>query len=312
MLLKDYVGQEEAKRKINFYLDAYKAGEAMPNFLFAGCRGSGKTSLSEALGLEVKKLSEDKVKVLLLNCASLKNMNSFWNSVVLPHVADKDVFLILDEVHKMPTDIFTAFLTIINPNPHSKTSYTHDDYTVDFDLRRQSFVFATTNCEKVPLPLLNRTRRLQLTDYTHNDLAKIVKMNAPEVAFKDSVMDHITPVLRANARTASLMSKDIKTYLAPAHKSYFNLNDWNSLSKTLDILPLGLTRAELKVLQILKERREMSLTGLASVMGFSATALRSDIELFPLSQNLITIGIGSKRSLAPAGQMYLRALESRK
>ena len=305
------VGQTEVRRKINFYLDAYQSGEALPSFLFSSPKGSGKTTISESLGLKVKELSKDKVKVLLLNCGGLKNMNAFWNSVVMPHINDKDVFLILDEVHKMPTDILTSFLTILNPNPQCRTSYTYDDYTVDFDLRRQSFAFCTTDVQRLSLSIVNRLRRLDLADYTPSDLAKIVKMNAPDVEFKGDVMSYITPVLRANARTAALMSRDVKTYLAPLHRNYFGVNDWLSLSKTLDILPLGLSRLELKILQILKERREVSLTTLASVMGFSTSALRTDLELFLINQNLMAIGMAHKRTISPNGMMYLKALEMR-
>ena len=305
------IGQTEVRCKLNFYLNAYQSGEALPSFLFSAPKGNGKTTMAESLGLKVKELSEDKVKVLLLNCGGLKNMNAFWNSVVMPHVNDKDVFLILDEVHKMPTDILTSFLTILNPNPQCKTSYTYDDYTVDFDLRRQSFVFCTTDVQRLSLSIINRLRRLDLSDYTQADLAKIIKMNAPDVEFRGDVMSYITPVLRSNARTAALMSRDVTTYLAPLHRNYFGSNDWMSLSKTLDILPLGLSRLELKILNILKERREISLTTLASIMGFSAAALRTDLELFLINQGLMTIGAGSKRSLAPKGQMFLKALELR-
>lgn len=305
MTLREYVGQDEAKRKINFYLDAYKVGQPMPNFLFAGSKGAGKTSLAEALGLEVKRISEEKVKVLCLNCASLKNMNAFWNSVVMPHINNRDVYLIFDEVHKMPTDILTAFLTIINPNPHSKTSYTHDDYTVDFDLRRQTFVFCTTDVQQLPLSFVNRGRRLSLVDYTDADLAKIIKMNTPETHFKNEVLSYIAPTLRSNARTAALMSKDIRTYLAPLARKDFGLDDWTSLSRTLDILPMGLTRLELNLLKTLQERGETSLTALASIMGFSPSALRTDLELFLINRNLIRIGIASKRCITSIGQSYL-------
>ena len=43
------VGQETAKRRLNFYLDGYNATSIVPHLMFVAPKGCGKTTLAKAM-----------------------------------------------------------------------------------------------------------------------------------------------------------------------------------------------------------------------------------------------------------------------
>jgi Holliday junction resolvasome RuvABC ATP-dependent DNA helicase subunit len=309
MTFEQIIGQNKAKERAQFYFDAYSAGEVFPMSVFLGQRGNGKTELAHAVGLKLKDLSGGIKKPMECGGGSIKNLKQFWNSVIIPNVSDRDVTIFIDESHKLPEDVTAMLLTATNPNAENKNSYTYMDYTVDFDLRRQTFLFATTEPQKMFHALLNRCRRIDLEPYSHADLAKIAKKHCPQVKFERGVMDEITPTLRGNARTTVLMARDLRSYLAPTKRDTFTQEDWQKFSKRLDVLPLGLTRSEVAVLRILQSRKDTSLTRLAASLGRSVQEVRQDCELFLLGSGLMEITTGG-RNITPQGQEILAKIEA--
>lgn len=308
MKWNELVGQDNAKNRLDFHFQAYKAGEVLPSFMLCGPRGFGKTCIGESFGLRVKEASKGVKRFFSLNCASVKGLKQFWNSIVMPGLQDRDVTILFDEASELPMDVTMALLTIINPNEHNRNSYTYDDMTVDFDLRRQTFMFATTEPHKVFHALMNRCRRVDLEEYSPSDLGVILKRNSKGITFANSVLDQITPTLRGNARQAVMMAQDIKTYLAPTGKAHFGAEEWQDMSSKLDILPLGLSRLELQVLRVLAERRDCSLTRIAATMGMTPASVQKDLELYLQKRALLEICV-SGRNLTSQGYEYLKALD---
>lgn len=307
---KDIIGQEKAKDRFNFHFAAYQAGEALPSFMLCGPKGVGKTCIGSAFALRVKEESNGTKKAFTRNCASIKNLKTFWNEMVMPCINDRDVTILFDEASELPMDVTMALLTIVNPNDTNRTSYTYEDMTVDFDLRRQTFMFATTEPHKVFHALMNRCRRIDLEDYSHEDLSAILRRNTKGVTFAPAALEQMAPTLRGNARQAVMMAQDVKTYLAPTGRTYFGLEAWQDMSARLDILPLGLSRLELRVLRILAERMNCSLTRIAATMGMTPAAVQKDLELYLQRCGLLEV-TPNGRNLSPLGQAYLKALDGK-
>ena len=75
-----------------------------------------------------------KAKTFLeINCSTLKNVKQLVNQVLIPHVQHKECTILFDECSELPRDITMALLTILNPNPENKTTFSYDDYVLDFD-----------------------------------------------------------------------------------------------------------------------------------------------------------------------------------
>ena len=69
---------------------------------------------------------------------------------------------------ELPKDVTMALLTILESQQGSnRTSFSFEDYTVDFDFTRQSFMFATTEAQSIFHALMDRTERIDLEEYTY-------------------------------------------------------------------------------------------------------------------------------------------------
>ena len=169
-------------------------------------------------------------------------------------------------------------------------------------------MFATTEAESIFHALMDRCERLDLEEYTYDELGKIVAINLTDGEIEEDALVEIAPTLRGNARQAQKMANNIKAYLASKRHSKFGMDDWNALKYALGILPLGLSRIELQVLRILYAVKECSLTNIAAKTGLTPECLRRDFEMYLQKHSLMEITT-SGRSITPKGQKYLRELD---
>lgn len=308
MRFSDIIGQAQTKKELYMRLDAFESGEPMPSLLFVAPRGKGKTSMATATGLEMKARTKGVKRYFELNASSIKNQKMFWDSVMIPMVNDRDITLLIDEAHQLPMDVMNCLLTLINPNSTGRNSYTYEDVTVDFDMKRQTFFFATTETQKLFYALVNRCRRIDLEDYSQLDISYILKRNMPGFSFEKGVAEEVASTLRGTPRQAVMMAQDIKTFLSPKKRVLFTNNDWQQLSEILGVLPMGLTRLELRVMEILSRFRDCSLTRLAAAMQMSPSSVRNDLELYLLSSGLMKIDVNG-RNLTGDGVNYLNKLK---
>ena len=306
------VGQDAAKRKLNRLLKSYKETGIVPNMMFVAPKGTAKTFLAQEFrhGL-IRREGDDAGKkpkpIVNVNCSTLKSVKQFFNNLILQYVSDKEVTVLFDEASELPKDVTMALLTILQPNPTNKNSFSYDDYTVDFDFSRQTFLFATSEPHKVFHALTDRLERIDLEDYTHSQLAEIIRRNLPLIQFEDGVLENqVSTVLRGNARAAQKMANDIRSYLGKS-QTFFN-EDWNKMKMELGINEFGLTPLEIQVLHTLEQHKETSLTRLSAVTGMSKESLQKDVEMFLQRLDLMQITTLG-RALTGKGQDYLKSLK---
>ena len=303
------IGQVKAKRKLDFYIDSYEKAGLIPNLLFTAPKGCGKTMMATALAKELIKDGESKPKRFIeVNCSTLKNVKKFFDELVIPHLHDRDVTILFDEASEIPQDVEMAMLTILNPNPSNRTSFSYDEYTVDFDFRRQTFMFATSEPHRVFHALKDRLDRIDLESYNYEELGEIVRINLPDVVFDKGLLGEIAMVLRGNARAAQKMAIKIQMWLDARVRYNFVSEDWKNLMYTLGIAPLGLRAKEIEILRVLRDSRDCSLTRLGSKTGMTPEALRRDYELYLMNQDLMEIST-SGRNITPEGKDYLKELD---
>tara|TARA_Y100000310_G_scaffold333854_1_gene412271 strand:+ start:1287 stop:2261 length:975 start_codon:yes stop_codon:yes gene_type:complete len=313
-IFPDIVGQTVAKRKLGFHLSNYKATNIIPHLLFIAPKGCGKTMLAKATGRNLVERGAATPKTFLeLNCSTLKSVKQFINQVIIPHVNQRDCTVLFDEASELPKDVTMALLTMLNPNKENRTTFSYEDYVIDFDFRRQSFMFATTEAHKLFHALIDRCDRIDMEDYTYPQLGEIIQRNIPDVKFDKGLLGEIAPVLRGNARAAQKMANNITSVVARKGgvPQRFTVLDWKELSYALGILPLGLNRIEVQILNALTEKKECSLTNLAAKTGLTAQCIRQDFELYLQKHNLMDITTGG-RSITVDGQRYLKELEKNK
>ena len=303
-LFPDIVGQDKAKKKLMFFHRGYKASGIIPHLMFIAPKGCGKTTLAKAIGKNLEGEKGKPKRFLEINCSTIKNVKQFFNQVIVPHVANKECTVLFDEASELPKDVTMMLLTCLNPNENNRNEFAYEDYVVDFDFRIHSFLFATTEAHKIFHALMDRCERIDLEEYSYNQLGTIISRQMKGIKFEKGVLEDVATILRGNARAAQKMANNMKSYLKVKGSDKFMNKDWEIMRDELGILPLGVNRIELIVLRALKEKKECSLTHLAAKTGLTPQCLRQDFEMYLQKMNLMEITT-SGRALTKTGHEYL-------
>lgn len=296
----EIVGQDKIKKKLNFLLDGYAKTKIMPHLLFVAPRGCGKTLIAQKTANLMKR-----EKVLIVNCSTIKNVKSFFNQIMLPYVYDKDTTIIFDEASELPRDVTMALLTILNPNSTNQNDFTFDEGTYTFRFNQNSFIFCTTEAQKLFHALLDRLYRIDLEDYSYIDLGKIINSNLKlkNQSINEEILNEVASVCRGNARQAQSMANQVSSYLASKNSKELNKTGWLEIKDRLSIYPLGLTEIELNVIKLLKEYGELRLTNLSAKTNLTKDMLQKNVELYLMRNHLIEIK-PTGRALTKKGHDY--------
>jgi Holliday junction resolvasome RuvABC ATP-dependent DNA helicase subunit len=311
------IGQTKAKKKLSFYIENYNNSYVLPHLLFIAPKGCGKTLMAEETAKLLKLKGSDKHKPsYTVNCAGIKNLKGFAQQFLALQADNTHFTLIFDEASELPKDVTMGLLTMLNPNDDNRNRFTFGDYVLDVDFKRHTFMFATTEADKLFHALQDRCTRIDLEDYNYDELAAIIALSFKRVKFQDGVLPEIASTLRGNARAAKKMATDIISYIKgkmdsgifskDAEDVPFTRKDWEYFKKMLAINPLGLNETEVRLLRVLQENGSCTLTKIAATLMLSKTAVQKDFEMFLQKQNLMSID--GQRSITNKGIEYLRNL----
>jgi Holliday junction resolvasome RuvABC ATP-dependent DNA helicase subunit len=306
----DIIGQNTVKKMLGFFIDGFKSTNIVPHLMFTAPRGCGKTTMATAMAKNLTDLDGRPKPLITLNCSTIRNLKQFFNQFVIPYMNDRDATILFDEASELPKDVMMALLTILNPNKENRTSFSYEEYTVDFDFKRISFLFATTEGQAIFHALMDRMERVDLEEYSHDELGKIVMMGLEGYTVEKKVLREVSTVLRGNARAAQKMATKIKLACDSKYKDHFNMDDWNKLKDKLGVLPLGLLTMELNILRILAERKEVRLAALAAITGLSRACIQKDYEMYLTKMGLMEINSGGRAATAK-GLKYLKGLDAK-
>jgi len=299
-MFEGLIGQDTLKSKLGFYTEAKKATGTLPFLLFNGAKGLGKTEFAKAFG---KSLSKPLIEI---NCSTIRNAEQFFEQVFIPAILDKDVTVLLDEAHALPKDLEMAFLTIFNVEGAKTKRFEFGESSLLFEFERQTFLFATTELDKLFPPFKDRLTQLDFEPYSAKELAGIIKKKMEWIDFQDNILSEICETVRGNARSAIKRALEVSAYAEVNNKSTFGRKDWKSLCDLLGIMPYGINATELQVMRILKERGACTLQMLSAVTGMSRTALQKDAEVFLLKNGFMRID--GKREITGKGTKALERI----
>ena len=302
----DLVGQDAVKKKLSFYLDAFEKTGVCPFLNLIGAKGLGKTEFAKAFAKNLYNEDGDRRTFLEINCSTIKNNEQFFEQIFLPVISDNEITVLFDECHALPQDLTMAFLTIFNTEKNARKHFDWNQMTFEFNFKKQTFIFATTESDKIFPPLKDRLTTIDFEPYEQDELAEIIKLCTPEVNYADGVEDVIATTIRNNARSAVKRSKEISLYCGAKQNLDFGIAEFDDLCDQVGILPLGISYTEKQILEVLKENGSATLTGLAAKLGLSKTALQRDHELYLLNKSLIEID--GKRKITSKGRKLCERL----
>ena len=294
------VGQDKVKKKLNFLLDGYSKTKIIPHLIFVAPRGCGKTLIAQETANIMKR-----EKTIIVNCSTIKNVKSFFNQIMLPYVYDKDTTIIFDEASELPRDVTMALLTILNPNQNNRNEFTFDEGTYSFSFNQNSFIFCTTEAQKIFHALLDRLYRVDLEDYSYIDLGIIISKNLEikNQKIQEDILNEVASVCRGNARQAQSLANQVSSYLVSKNFKQLDKTGWLDIKDRLSIYPLGLTEIELNVIKLLKEYGELRLTNLSAKTNLTKDMLQKNVELYLMRNHLIEIK-PTGRALTKKGHDY--------
>lgn len=280
---EDLIGQDHIKTRLNFYLEAHKATNLTPVLMFNGSKGMGKTEMAKKFAKNLKK------PLLEINCATIKNNQQFFEQIFMPVIMDNEITILFDEAHNLPKELQQLFLTVFNVESARSKQVNWRESTFEFNFEKQTYIFATTELDKIFPPLKERFTVVDFKPYTEQQLGEIINKRLDWVEFADGVVQEIAETVRGNARDAVKRTKEIEMYCEARNSNKFTMEAWKELCGLVGINIHGLNNTELEVLAILKERGDCTLAMLSAATGMSRTAIQRDVETYLLRKALIKI-----------------------
>ena len=306
-IFKGLVGQDNVKKKLKFYLKAFNKTSICPFLNFVGAKGLGKTEFAKAFAANLTNTDGSQRPLLEINCSTIKNNESFFTEIFLPIISNNELTVLLDEAHALPKDLTMAFLTIFNTERTHLKEFTWQEQVFTFDFSKQTFLFATTESDKLFPPLKDRLTTIDFEAYEYDELGEIVKLNIPDVNITPDALEEVSKTTRGNARSCVMRAKEIMLFCEAEMNPTFDLPAWKKFCDTLGILPYGITCTEKELLEILNARGCCTLAMLSAVTGLSRTALQRDHEMYLLKRNFMEID--GKRKITQVGQKVLTSVE---
>lgn len=295
--LHELYGQDKAKRTLNFHIEAYKKDGFFPPSLFVAEKGGGKTTFADAVAEDLfpagVKVRKPKIPV---NCSQLKNVRQFIQSICIPHIAKgTDMTIIFDECSELPRDIQMLFLSILQINHHKYNSIWFEDQQFEFDFRKLTFIFCTTDPQKLVKPLIDRLERFDFEAYTNPELQQMLEARVNIPIDKDALKD-ITTVIRGNPRAVIKLTNNIQKYLdMRPNVPSFTMAEWTTLRHTLGINDHGLSNLEIQYLKYLAGKTGPTrLNSIAAKLGMTSGALQRDLEIFLCRLDLIAVTMSGR------------------
>ena len=260
-IFEELIGQKIASDTI---INSIKADKVPNAYLFTGIRGVGKTTIARIVAKSlnclngIEKLCEKNLctncegisksshmDVLELNGADKTSINDIRDLIEFSRygpTSSKYKIFIIDEVHQISSSAFNALLKILEEPPNYL-----------------KFILATTEIKKVPVTIVSRCQRFDLSRVKSEDLFQFIKKvkDKENGNVSDEVLKLIVKISEGSVRDAlSLLDRGLLSLnknkeldLSEAQK-IFGYFDKSQLIEMFDLVLQG---EEKKVLEIYRK-----------------------------------------------------------
>ena len=256
----DLIGQDVVAETITNSIKANKVPNA---YLFNGIRGVGKTTIARIVAKalnctnEIQKKCENKcdncqaitnsshIDVLEMDAASKTGVDDVRELIEFSRygpTSSKYKIFIIDEVHMLSKQAFNALLKTLEEPP---------EYL--------KFIFATTEIKKIPVTVISRCQRFDLSRIKSSELFNYIKniKDKEEGKITDDALKLIVKISEGSVRDAlslldrALLTLDTKTELDL--KSAQKIFGFFDKSQLIDLFEFILKGDEIKVIEIYRK-----------------------------------------------------------
>ncbi len=296
--LSEYVGAENIKKIINISLSAVKRSSIpLGHILIMGQKGLGKTTLAELICKELN------AKPHVVGAGAIKTIADL-NSLMLFGIPDDGYgFLIIDEIHNIPTQISDLLHGAMDDFAYSYSNARHDIITIDTP--RFSIIGCTTEEGKLSPPFRSRFRKqFFLEPYTPLQLQSMIMA----VAKNNKIPIDSDAAYEIAIRSQNIPRNAIVVNLLNVYEYALQTDGKINSEIVMECMDLhqiddrGLTQQHRLILKCL-DSKPLGLQNIAQRTGISEVSILKDYEPY-----LIQIGfierISRGRILTAEGRNY--------
>ena len=298
--LKEYIGQEKAKEKLQVTIEAAKQrNEALDHVLFYGPPGLGKTTLAGIIANEMG------VNFRVTSGPAIEKPGEM--AAILNSLQTGDI-LFVDEIHRLARQVEEVHYPAM------------EDYAIDIligkgatsrsirlNLPHFTLIGATTRAGMLTAPLRDRFGVLQRMEfYTQPELKQIIKRSANvlDVTLDDRAADELAARSRGTPRLANRLLKRARDFAQVRYDGDVTLEAAREALSLLDVDERGLDATDRRLLQTMITvfgGSPVGLETLAASLGEDAGTIEDVYEPYLLKEGYLS---RTPRGRIPTSRAY--------